>query len=145
MPSVFVDTNLLLYVQDAAAPAKGTRALRWLEALTLRDEVLISPQVVNEFITVSLKRFRGLSRDEVHARARELLPWCRVALDGETTALAMAVQTRYETSWWDALIVASALQAGCRYLLSEDLQPGMSFGTLTVINPFETTPEAILS
>ena len=144
MPSVFVDTNVILYSRDRTDPTRWSQARRWLEVLAAHDLAVVSPQVVNEFVAVSLRRFREVPRDEVHRRAEELLPWCRVALDAQTSALAMTVQTRYEISWWDALIVASALQAECRYLLSEDMQPGMSFGQLTVIHPFETTPQAIL-
>ena len=55
----------------------------------------------------------------------------------------MRVQADYGTSWWDALIVSSALAAGCRYVLSEDLQAGMRFGDMAVMNPFETEPQAV--
>jgi len=111
--------------------------------LTARDEAVVSPQVINEYVSVSQRLFRAVPVGDVHARARDLLPLCRAPLVPDTTLLAMTVQTRYAISWWDALIVASALQAGCRYLLSEDMQPGMSFGDLTVINPFVTAPDAL--
>jgi predicted nucleic acid-binding protein len=144
MASVFVDTNVLLYARDPTDPTKSSMARRWLETLGAREAAVISPQVVNEFVAASLRRFRGTSQEEIHRRAMALLAWCRVPLEAQTSALAMTVQSRYGTSWWDGLIVASALQAECRYLLSEDMQPGMTFGQLTVINPFETTPQALL-
>jgi predicted nucleic acid-binding protein len=43
--------------------------------------------------------------------------------------------------YWDALIVAAAETAGCKYLLSEDFQPGQKFGGVTVVNPFRSSPE----
>ena len=46
--------------------------------------------------------------------------------------------------WWDALILAAALQSGARYLLTEDLQAGQAVDTLTILSPFEHTPEEIL-
>ena len=54
------------------------------------------------------------------------------------------MQDRFGYSWWDALILAAALQSGARYLLTEDLQSGQEVDTLTIVNPFEHTPEEIL-
>ena len=57
---------------------------------------------------------------------------------------AWDVQDRYGYSWWDSLLVAAALQAGCRYLLTEDLQDGQVIGSMTIISPFVQEPERIL-
>jgi predicted nucleic acid-binding protein len=48
----------------------------------------------------------------------------------------LALQSRYRMSWYDALIVCAAQQAGCNTLYSEDLQHGQRFGSLRVVNPF---------
>ena len=54
-----------------------------------------------------------------------------------THRAALAIVERYRTSWWDALIVAAAIEAGCATLYSEDLHTGLTIdGCLTVINPF---------
>jgi predicted nucleic acid-binding protein len=45
-----------------------------------------------------------------------------------------------QTNYWDALIIAAAEQSGCRWLLSEDFQAGRKFGTVTVVDPFASTP-----
>jgi predicted nucleic acid-binding protein len=144
MRSVFIDTTVLIYARDRDFPMKAEQARTWLTHLTRLDEAVISPQVINEFVAVSLKRFRSVPREEVHARARALMPWCHAPLDAGTTADAMVVQHTYDTSWWDALIVASAAAAGCRFILSEDLQAGMRFGDITIINPFAARPQAVL-
>ncbi len=57
---------------------------------------------------------------------------------------AWDVQDRYGYSWWDALIVAAALQSGSRFLLSEDLHTGQVIDTMTIISPFAQDPEEIL-
>lgn len=54
---------------------------------------------------------------------------------------AWAIQDRYGLSWWDALIAATAQSAGCRYLLTEDLQAGQQLGEVQVVNPFMTDPD----
>jgi predicted nucleic acid-binding protein len=134
---------VLIYLRVRDLPMKAARAAMWLRALTERNEAVISPQVINEFVAVSLRRFRTAPLDEIHGRARELIPLCHAPLDLSTTVVAMRVQSNHATSWWDALIVSSALAAGCRYVLSEDMQAGMRFGDLTVVNPFETEPQAV--
>lgn len=53
------------------------------------------------------------------------------------------MQDRYALSWWDALIVAAAELAGCPYLLTEDLQAGQELSSLTVVDPFATSPAAL--
>jgi len=54
------------------------------------------------------------------------------------------VQERFGYSWWDALILAAALQTGARYLLTEDLHTGQTIDTLTILSPSEFAPEEIL-
>lgn len=54
------------------------------------------------------------------------------------------MRDRFGYPWWDANILAAALQTGARYLLTEDLQTGQTIDTLTIVSPFEHTPEAIL-
>jgi predicted nucleic acid-binding protein len=50
---------------------------------------------------------------------------------------ALELHGRYQFSWYDALIVAAALEARCRVLYSEDLRDGMKIGELTIVNPFK--------
>ena len=61
--------------------------------------------------------------------------------------IAQAWEIRRETlfQWWDCVILASAIQTGCRYLLSEDYQHGRAVHGTTIINPFVTGPEAIVT
>lgn len=116
----------------------------WLRALAERNEAVISPQVINEFVAVSLRRFPTAPLQEIQDGARELIPLCHAPLDVSTSLLAMRIQRDHRTSWWDALIVASALLVGCGHVLSEDMRAGMRFGDLTVVNPFEHEPQAVL-
>ena len=145
MRSVFVDTNLLVSLQDQAFPEKAAQTRTWMSALAERNEIVLSPQVVSEFIAVSARRFRTTPLAEIHRRARALVAWCHAPLDAGVVTRAMEVQTRFRTSWWDALVVTSAIAHGCRAILSEDLQDGMRFGPATVVNPFRHQPETLLA
>jgi predicted nucleic acid-binding protein len=145
MPNVFIDTNVLIYMSDAGSPTKADRADQWVKALAKANRAIISPQVVNEYVAVSLKRFRSTPRADIYARARTLIPWCRAPLDGATSLSAMSLLDRYALSWWDALIVASAAASGCLHVLSEDMKTHARFGTVTVVDPFTTAPAALLN
>jgi predicted nucleic acid-binding protein len=58
----------------------------------------------------------------------------------EVTVRARCWMDRAQVSYWDGLILASAEQAGCKYLLSEDFQAGRTYGEVTVVNPFQQSP-----
>lgn len=127
----FLDSNVLLYLLSADA-AKADRA----EAL-LAAGGTISVQVLNEFASVASRKL-GMAWGEIRdvlAVAREL---CAVRpLTVETHDRALELVGRHSLSLYDALIVAAALEAGCRTLWSEDLQDGKRFGArLVVRNPF---------
>lgn len=145
MKSVFVDTNVLIYAQDQASPTRAAQAKDWISLLATRDELVVSPQVVSEFVAAAQRRFRSVSAGDIHRRARVLLAWCEAPLDAAVLRGAMEARERFATSWWDALIVASALAQGCRALVSEDFQDGMRFGGLTVVNPFLHPPQSLFS
>jgi predicted nucleic acid-binding protein len=67
-------------------------------------------------------------------------PWPN---DHATVETAWAVESRYNLSYWDALIVAAAQAQGCRYLLSEDLQHEQQIDSVQIINPFLVGPELL--
>lgn len=116
----------------------------WLLELSDRDAIVISPQVVNEFTSVLAQKLKMFSFAEVEAMTAELEPWCSAPLTFETSLLAFDVQRRFGLSWWDSLIVASALSADCAMLLTEDLQHGQNIGPLRIVNPFLVRPDEIL-
>ena len=128
---VFADTNIVVHAYGVD-PAKITAAQAIINAAPV-----ISTQVINEFHNVARRKL-GLDMVTRHRVATDLLQCCRVvAIDQAIVAAAMRVESRYQVSYWDALILAAALAAGCDTLYSEDLQDGQVFeGRLTVKNPF---------
>jgi predicted nucleic acid-binding protein len=127
----FFDTNILVYAFAAGDP-RSARA----EALIAEGGV-ISVQVLNEFTNVTRRKLKwDWGRIEASlAVIDELLGVARpltVAL--HTQAVSLARDSKL--SFYDALIVAAAMEAGCELLCSEDLQDGRKFGGVTVVNPF---------
>ena len=127
----FLDTNILIYAFAADDP-RSARA----ESL-VADGGVIGVQVLNEFTNVARRKLRW-HWDQIEASLAVI-----DELFGPVAPLTTAIHARgvvlareRELSVYDALIVAAALEAGCQLLLSEDLQHGQKFGTLTVDNPF---------
>ena len=131
MSGSFFDTNVILYLVSADG-RKADRA----EAL-LREGGTISVQVLNEAAAVARRKMR-LDWPAVHAlldSVRGLVSVTDVTVATHGRGLALA--ERYRLSFYDAMIVASALEAGCSTLWSEDMQHGLLVeGGLRVSNPF---------
>lgn len=131
----FFDTNVLVYSDDKASPAKQRRALELVSEHRRADTGVVSMQVLQEyFVTVT----RKLQVDTRIARRKvELLSEFDVAAPGVADILAaIDLHRLHGFSFWDALILRSAMQAGCRVLLSEDLQ-GREVDGVRIVNPFE--------
>jgi predicted nucleic acid-binding protein len=128
---VFFDTNVLLYLVSSDI-AKADRA----EGL-LADGGHISVQVLNEFASVAARK-RSMTWEAIADVVGVVRAVCRVhPLTVETHDRACALAQRYGFSFYDSLILASALLAGCSAVYSEDLQPGQQIDRrLTVRNPF---------
>ena len=126
----FLDTNILVYAQEGSA--QGERAREIVAA-----GGIVSVQILNELASVlSRKLKRSWSEvaaviDDVRAAVDEPLP---LTLSLHLSALELARD--HKASFYDALVLAAALEAGCRTLYSEDFQHGRRFGDCTTVNPF---------
>jgi predicted nucleic acid-binding protein len=133
--SAFFDTNILVYAQQADGKADRARALFAVGGK-------LSVQVLNEFTAVARRKQRKDWREVAEAISDVLAvvdPPLALTLDLHTSARALAEEHRL--SFYDALIVASAIEAGCDLLYSEDMQHGRTIGGLSIINPFlESAP-----
>lgn len=126
----FFDSNVLLYLLSDSAKADKAEEL-------LIQGGHISVQVLNEFASIAIRKLKMS-----HAEAREMLApiraVCRVnPLTEETHELGLQLSERYQLSIYDGMIAASALLAGCKTLLSEDMQDGQIIERkLRIRNPF---------
>jgi predicted nucleic acid-binding protein len=133
--SVFFDTNVIFYSLDRDASEKQSHAMQLLVAcLSEGKSMFISTQVMIE--TISVCRRRGFSGTQIAKVLETLGEFQCETTTRETVENAWALQVANKLSWFDALIVQAALQAGCKTLYSEDMQHGQKFGALRVVNPF---------
>jgi predicted nucleic acid-binding protein len=135
----FLDTNVVIYAFDQLSPAKCEVARRLITDGAVSKQTFISYQVVQEFVNVALRGFKiTVSRWDLETfMVGALFPMMAVSSSPALMIEALRLQAADNISWYDALIVAAALQARCQLLLSEDLQHGRRFGALTVSNPFK--------
>lgn len=132
--SAFFDTNILVYAQQTGGKAERARAL-------FAQGGRLSVQVLNEFTTVSRRKQQRDWRQIAEAIADVLTmvdPPLPLTHDLHIAARALAED--HGLAFYDALIVAAALEAGCDTLFSEDMQHGRSIGGLAIVNPFLEGP-----
>jgi predicted nucleic acid-binding protein len=128
--SAFLDTNIFVYAQQAGPKADISRNL-------IAQGGVISAQVLNELASVLHKkqgrnwRDIELVLDDIDNALDPALP-----LTVKTNRVALALARDHGISFYDALIVAAAIEAGCGTLFTEDLQHGRTIGGLTIVNPF---------
>ena len=134
----FLDTNVLVYSIDATHPGKRQIAQTLVGAAIAGDSAVISFQVVQETLQIITRKVRVIATDADAGTflASVLVPLWKIHPTPELYQRALDVQTRQGFSFYDSLIVAAALQAGCKRLLTEDLQHGQRVGTLRIENPF---------
>jgi len=133
--SVFVDSNLWLYafVLRPGEESKHARALPLVEA---RNRYTISTQVVSE-VSANLLKKAGMPEVDILDIVEGFYRRCRVINTGlECHRTASRLRSVHRFSFWDSLIVAAALEAGCDTLYSEDMQHGQVVAEkLTILNP----------
>jgi predicted nucleic acid-binding protein len=132
----FFDTNVLVYTDDKAAPAKQRRALDLIAEHRRTKTGVVSLQVLQEyFVTVT----RKLHLDPRIARRKvELIAEFDVVFPEVADILAaIDLHRLHGVSFWDALVLRAAKQAGCSILLSEDMQGNREIDGVQIVNPFQ--------
>jgi predicted nucleic acid-binding protein len=129
----FLDTDLFVYLYSETDPAKREQAF---VAINTFDRV-VSTQVLNEFCSVALRKLH-YPIQAVKDAVGEICETCYLATIDETIITkALDVHEKYGYSFYDSLIITSALEQKCRYLLSEDMNNGQLIeGHLTIKNIF---------
>lgn len=130
---VFLDTNVLVYLYSRDEPEKQAAALSLIE----NNESFVSTQVLSELANTLSRKF-ALPFDVVAQAVAEVREGCTVLpVMPETISQALALAKKYQCSYYDSLILASALSVGCSTLFTEDMQHGQAIeNSLTINNPF---------
>ena len=131
----FLDSNILVYTDDHGAPDKQRVALGLVEAGHASRQTFVSTQVLEEYFVAATKKL-GVPSDIARGKVELFgqLNVIEVSLDDILAGIDL--HRLHQLSFWDGLLVQTARRAGCRRLLTEDLQDGRRFDGLVVRNPF---------
>ncbi len=139
MSKSFIDSNIWIYalIESKEEEAKRDKIIAFLEELKSKSRILVSVQVLNEFHWV-LKRKYNIDEVEIREKVTNgiLKIVSVVPLDLKNYKTAYKIRDNYSFSYWDSLIIASALERGCETLYSEDMQHNHIIeNKLTIKNP----------
>jgi predicted nucleic acid-binding protein len=131
----FFDTNILVYADDKAAPVKQRRAVALVSQHRRAATGVVSLQVLQEYFVTVTKKLHVDPR--IARRKVELIAEFDVASPDVTDILAaIDIHRLHGLSFWDALVLRAAKQAGCTVLLSEDMQHAQEIDGVQIVNPF---------
>ncbi|MBK6847437.1 MAG: PIN domain-containing protein [Proteobacteria bacterium] len=131
----FIDTNVLIYADDAAAGLKRERARAVLRRLIGASQAVVSTQVLQEFFVIATKKL-GVPADLARRKVERLAQLEVVLVRPELILGAIDLHRLHGISFWDALVLRSASAAGCTRVLTEDLNAGQVIDGVRVENPF---------
>lgn len=133
----FVDTSILVYAHDTSAGGKRERARALLEQLWATREGCLSVQIMQEFfVTVTRKIPRPLDVALAKEIIADLSRWYVHVPAADDVLGAIGLHQRTGISFWDAMMVRSAVEIGCGVIYSEDLNHGQLYDGARVENPF---------
>jgi predicted nucleic acid-binding protein len=139
-----LDTNVLAYAEGVNGTAMQDASLAIVSKLPT-SETFLPVQALGELFHVLVRK---AGRSQQQARS-SLLIWQDAFLLIETSRnvllSAVDLSSDHRFSIWDAVVLSAASSAGCRLLLSEDLQNGFTWNGVTVVNPFSKTPHELLA
>lgn len=134
----FIDTNVLVYAHDTTAGSKNARAKQLLRAFWGSQTGCLSVQVLQEFyVVVTRKVSKPIDIQIARDIIADLSYWRVHSPKPEDVLGAIDLQSRYHLSFWDAMIIRSAMQLDCRVVWSEDLIPGQVYDGIELMNPFQ--------
>jgi predicted nucleic acid-binding protein len=135
----FFDSNVFIYIFDSSQPVKRDTARELIDNAIDADSGCISFQVVQETLRVITGKLARPASEEDAAKflRHSLQPLWRVMPSATLYQKCLEVQARWKLSFYDSLIVAAALGAGCKRLLSEDMQHGQRIEGMRIENPFK--------
>jgi predicted nucleic acid-binding protein len=131
----FVDTNILIYAFDRTAGKKRETAVALLARLWSDRIGCLSLQVLQEFYVTATKKLK-MAPAEAYAQIDRFGKWTVHRPEVEDVLVAIQLHHEKKVSFWDAMILRSAMSSGCDLVWSEDLSDGQRWDGVTVRNPF---------
>lgn len=141
---VAFDISILVYAETVDDKVRHRASLDLLRRIR-RHSIVVPVQVLGELFRVLTRKGKCPP-----ARARSIVAkWqsatTQIGTSPETLESACDLAVQHRLDIWDAVILAAASEAKCRLLLSEDFQDGYTWGGVTVVNPFASTPHELLA
>lgn len=138
----FCDTNVIVYAYDVTAGQKRLQAKRLLDRLWDTGTGVVSVQILQElFVTLIRKTLPPLPATTARSIVRDLASWRVIEPTRHDVLEAIDGSLRWNSSFWDAMLLVAAKKAGAGVLWSEDLGDGQAFDGVVVRNPFQTEAE----
>ena len=136
--SVFFDTNILVYAYDTHEPKKQQIARELILSNVRNSRGWVSVQVFGEFFNVVTRKIKNpLSSAEAREAINHLSLLNVVDMDMKLVSRAIDAHQKYQTTYWDSLIIATAELANCSTLFSEDFNTTQKYFNIAAINPFK--------
>ena len=131
----FIDTNILVYSDDADSPEKCAKAISLIDVALRSKYGVISTQVLQEYFVASTRK---LGVDPTLAKTRvQIFSRLEVThIVPEDVCSAIDIHRLHGLSFWDSLILHAARKSGCSVLLSEDMNHGQRIEGVRIVNPF---------
>jgi predicted nucleic acid-binding protein len=135
----FIDSNVFIYAIQSSDVSKAERAALWLVHLAKSGAGVANLQVLNEVTNVLIRR--GLMKpEEIFTVIDTYRAFGTEPVTMEIVAAARLIHFEAGYSWWDCILLASAIERRCGFFLTEDLQHGHRLYGLTIVNPFLHSP-----
>lgn len=123
---IFLDSNVVVYLFDKSERQKQSRIKKLIAQHITQSKIYLSVQVINEFVIVTSKK---IAFPITASRQKEIIELLNdlfliVPLNYITSLRALELSVRYKLSYWDSLIISSAIENMCNILFTEDMQNG---------------------
>ncbi len=134
---IFVDTNILVYANDGSDKPKQECCKQIILDGIQNENMVLSTQVLSEFFVTVTKKIKEPLPVEIAKREIILLKAAEIVdVDYHSILKAIQVSVKNKLSYWDSLIIASAVKAGCGEIITEDMNHGQMIEGLVIRNPF---------
>jgi predicted nucleic acid-binding protein len=131
---VFIDSNVLIYSYSDLFPDKQAKAR---DLINSYDDVFISTQVMNEFVSAFVKKLKAAWTDIIKSLDEITENYIVYTNSPITVKEACKIAQKYQFSFYDSLIISAAIECSCNILYSEDMQHGQLIeGKIKIVNPF---------
>ena len=133
----FIDTNVLVYADDARDRRKQARARELIRRLMRERRGVLSLQILQEFFAAATRKL-GMSSEEAKQRVSLYSRFDVVTLTPTDLLAAIDLHRMHQLSIWDSLVIRAALNGACTVLHTEDMQAGYMIEDVLLTDPFAT-------